>query len=49
METIRLEYDDDVLDILEKVNEALRERGLTFEDDMQEHDGFSIYILKEID
>jgi hypothetical protein len=45
MITFRLEYDDDQLDIMDKVNQALKPYGVEFRDDMQEHDGFSIFTL----
>ena len=46
--TIQIEYDDDALSIIEKVNELLRERGLAIESDGLEHDGFEILSLKDI-
>jgi len=43
--TIRLEYDDNAIDIIDAMNEALEEHGLKFEDDGKEHDGFIILTL----
>lgn len=44
---IRLEYDDDHLEIIDKINVALASHGLRLQDDMQEHDGFIILNLRE--
>jgi hypothetical protein len=45
MTTIRLDYDDTELDIIEKVNDILQEHGLKFVDDGLEHDGYIIMNL----
>lgn len=45
--TVRIEYDDDVLHIIDKINDALATRNLTLEDDMLEHDGWMILTLKD--
>lgn len=47
--TVRIEYDDDVLQIINKINKTLKSRDLVLEDDMQEHDGFIIMALREIE
>lgn len=44
---LRVDYDDSLLDVIDKANEILRTVGWVFEDDEQEHDGFEIYTLKE--
>jgi hypothetical protein len=44
-ETLRIEYDDDGLTIIEKVNEALKNHGLSFETDDEPYDGFQPYKL----
>jgi hypothetical protein len=46
--TMRLDYDDNGLDIIDKVNSALQLYGLEFKDDDQEHDGFCIFELIQI-
>jgi hypothetical protein len=42
---MRLDYDDQGIDIMDKVNKALKVHGLTFEDDGLPHDGFNLYTL----
>lgn len=42
---VRINYDDDQLEIVDKINEVLEEYGLKLEDDMKEHDGFIILSL----
>ena len=46
---VKIQYDDDILKIIDKINEVLEEHGLSLEDDMQEHDGFNIYSLVKKD
>ena len=41
-EKLRLNYDDSGIDIVDKINKALEEHGLWFQDDGEEHDGFRI-------
>jgi len=45
--TVRLEYDDDLMDAICKVNDELKKQGypIQFECDNEEHDGFEIYEL----
>ncbi len=43
---IRIEYDDDALQIMENVNKALAPHGLSFVDDDEAHDGFIVMELK---
>jgi len=45
--TVRIEYDDSALDIIDKINEELAAHNLMLEDDMLEHDGWMILTLKE--
>ena len=47
-EQVRLEYDDQVLDIIDKINRALFVKGLKLEDDGKDHDGFMILNLVEV-
>lgn len=47
-ETFRIEYDDDGLTIIEKVNEALKDHGLRFETDDEPYDGFQPFKLKSL-
>lgn len=44
---IRIEYDDDAIQIMETVNKALASRGLKFIDDDEAHDGFIVMELRE--
>jgi hypothetical protein len=43
---LRLEYDDNTLDIMDKVNTVLEKVGYTFVCDNLAHDGFEIYNLE---
>jgi hypothetical protein len=45
---LRVEYDDGADDIIENVNDVLREHGLKFVCDEKEHDGFNLYALVKI-
>jgi hypothetical protein len=46
-ETLKIEYDDDQVAVMDKVNEALEEHGLQFVDDGLPHDeGFCLYKLE---
>jgi hypothetical protein len=45
-ETLRVDYDDGALDVVEKVNAALAAYGLEFVDDGEDHDGFCLFILR---
>lgn len=46
--TIRIEYDDDGLTVIEKVNEALKSHGLVFETDDEAYDGFQPFRLVDL-
>lgn len=46
-ETLRIDYDDNGLDAMDKVNEALEEHRLKFEDDEKPHDGFCLFTLRK--
>jgi len=46
--TARIEYDDDVLNIIVAVNEILKDRKLEVIFDGEEHDGFEIILLKDL-
>jgi hypothetical protein len=45
---IRFEYDDQCLDIIDKINKALEEHNLMLECDEKEHDGFELFRLRKI-
>lgn len=45
--TIRLEYDDQIDDVISKVNWALEKYNLQFVFDGESHDGFEILELVE--
>ena len=49
MSTVRIEYDDDALNIIEMVNKAMHKEGInySFVDDNLAHDGYIILELKE--
>lgn len=51
MNTLRIEYDDDALTIIENINRILKGYRLEFKCDELPHDGFEIYKLvhKEIE
>ena len=49
LSTIRIEHRDNALDIIDKVNEVLKARGMMFEDDNLEHDGFCVFAFKLIE
>jgi hypothetical protein len=44
-ETFQIDYKDDGLSIMETVNEALSQYGISFETDDEPHDGFQPYKL----
>ena len=48
-EVLRVDYDDTALDIMDKINAALEEHGLKFEDDELPHDGFELFALRKIE
>lgn len=43
---VRVDYDDDQLDVVDKINAALRCHGLAFVDDGLTHDGYCIFTLR---
>jgi hypothetical protein len=45
---LRIDYDDDGDEVVDKVNEILAARGLIFVDDGLAHDGFCLFELKEL-
>jgi len=45
---IRIEYDDDQLNVVEKINRALKPHGLVFVDDDLPHDGYCLFTLQTI-
>lgn len=46
---MRIDYDDSLEDVVIKVNKFIKEYNLKFEfADNLPHDGFELYILKEI-
>lgn len=47
-EQIRLEYDDDTIAMLDKINRALETRGLKLVDDGEVHDGYILLTLVEV-
>ena len=47
MEQLRIDYDEDSFDIMDKVNRFLSPYNLTFVCDEQFHDGYDIYTLTD--
>ena len=43
---LRISNDDNVTDVVDKVNGVLEPFGLLFKDDDKEHDGYIIYELQ---
>lgn len=48
MNQVRIEYDDDVLNIIDKINTALERHGLVFVDDDLPHNGYCLFILQAV-
>lgn len=44
---VRLDYDDDVCRMIDKINAALKNKNLQLVDDNQIHDGFVMLALME--
>ena len=44
---VRLDHDDNAIDVVDKINEVLRFAGWELVDDEQLHDGFVIYRLEK--
>lgn len=42
---IRINYDDDLMGVIDKVNNALEPHNLEFKEDNEQHDGFMLYDL----
>lgn len=45
---IRIEYDDDQLNVVEKINRVLKPHGLVLVDDDLPHEGYCIFTLQAI-
>lgn len=45
---VRISYDDDQLDVVEKINKVLKVRGLALVDDGLSHEGYCIFTLQTI-
>ena len=48
-EEIRLEYDDDQLDVVDKINTLLEPIGVKIKDDGKEHDVYLLVVLERIE
>jgi hypothetical protein len=48
MTQVRIEYDDDQLNVVDKINTALERHGLVFVDDGLPHDGYCILTLQTV-
>lgn len=45
---IRIDYDDDQLNVIDKINKALKAHRLVLVDDDLPHDGYCIFTLQAI-
>jgi hypothetical protein len=45
---VRIDYDDDQLNVVEKINRALKAHGLVLVDDDLPHDGYCLFTLRVI-
>jgi hypothetical protein len=43
---VRIDYDDDQLNVVEKINKVLKAHGLALVDDGLFHDGYCIFTLQ---
>ena len=48
-EIVRINYDDECLDIIDKINKALRTHGIRLVDDNLSHDGFCLFVIEKIE
>jgi hypothetical protein len=48
VDQVRIEYDDDQLNVVAKINEALESHGLVLVDDGLDHDGYCIFTLQTL-
>lgn len=48
MNQVRIEYDDDQLDVVDKINTALKHHGLVLVDDGLPHDGYCLFTLQTV-
>ena len=48
MTQVRIEYDDDQLSVVDKINTALKRRGLALVDDGLPHDGYCLFTLQDV-
>lgn len=48
MNKIRIEYDDTAFNIIQMINNVLKDKGLKFVSDNLPHDGYEIYTLEVI-
>ena len=44
---LEIQYDDEMMDVMDRINVLLKSHGLQFNDDGLEHDGFVIYKLEK--
>jgi len=47
--TLRIDYDDDLMDVMDHVNKALAKTGFKFVDDGEIHDGWMLYTLTKVE
>jgi hypothetical protein len=48
MNQVRIEYDDDQLNVVDKINTALKRHGLVLVDDGLLHDGYCLFTLQAV-
>ena len=45
---VRIDYDDDQLDVIDKINKVLKPHSLVLVDDALHHDGYCVFTLQAI-
>jgi hypothetical protein len=48
MNQVRIEYDDQLNDVVDKINTALERHGLVLVDDGLPHDGYCLFSLQAV-
>jgi len=48
MDQVRIEYDDDQLAVVDKINVALKRHGLVLVDDDLPHEGYCLFTLQTV-
>jgi hypothetical protein len=48
MNQVRIEYDDDQLNVVDKINAVLKRHGLVLVDDGLPHEGYCLFTLQAV-